>query len=59
MKKIFLGMFVLGFYLNCLGQTKSKTYEYLNEKLEMYKLDDIQANYIFMFQEMKLKIKKL
>ena len=59
MKKILLGIFVLGIYFNCFGQTKSETYEYLNEKLEMYKLDDIQTNYIYMFQEVEIDNKKV
>jgi len=59
MKKILLGIFVLGIYFNCFGQTKSETYEYLNEKLEMYKLNDIQTNYIYMFQEVEIDNKKV
>lgn len=58
MRKLILVFFVLGIYYNCFGQTKSETYEYLNEKLEMYKLDDIETNYVYIFQEVEIDDKE-
>lgn len=39
-------------------QTKSETYNYLNEKLEMHKYEDIKTNYVYMFQEVEIESKK-
>jgi 6-pyruvoyl-tetrahydropterin synthase len=40
------------------SQTKKETFDYINEKLELYKLDDSKTNYVFIFQEVKIDDKE-
>ncbi len=58
MKNLFIVLFLLSTYTKCLGQTKAETYQYLNEKIDMYKLDNTETNYNYLLEEVDIKQKK-
>ncbi|MEW4925783.1 hypothetical protein [Algibacter sp. 2305UL17-15] len=55
MKRIILIIILVVSQTNLFSQTKKETYDYLNEKLEIYKLEDIKINYIYKFQEVQIE----
>lgn len=57
MKKIILIIILVVYQTNSFSQTKKETYNYLNEKLEIYKLEDIKINYTYIFQEVEIENK--
>lgn len=59
MKKIFITICLLAIYTNCTSQTKVEKYKHLNEKIDIYKLNDPKKNYNYLFHEVVIKEKKV
>lgn len=59
MKNFFIVLFLLSIYTKYSSQTKAETYQYLNDKIDMYKLDDSEKNYNYILQEVDIEQKKV
>ncbi len=58
MKNLFIVLFLLSICTNCLSQTPAEIYEYLNEKIDIYKLNDTEKNYNYIVEEVDVNQNK-
>ena len=57
MRNLFIILFLLSIYSESSSQTKVETYLYLNEKINMYKLNDLETNDNYWLRKLSLSKK--
>ncbi len=58
MKNLFIALVLFFIYTECSSQTKAEKMKELNEKIDIYKLNDVEKNYNYLLEEVDIEHNK-